>query len=96
MLHSVMRASHARSRTIPITYPASPPLSAKASQEHLVIHFGFGAPEAAAVQTGALIRSPEQSFIDNGERYWSASIVAAAKVDSNGKDSRETTRHPYR
>jgi hypothetical protein len=30
MLHSVMRASHARSRTIPITYPSFSP-SAKAS-----------------------------------------------------------------
>src|SRR5262249_7101208 len=31
--------------------PASPPPSAKASQGHLVIHFGFDAPEAAAELT---------------------------------------------
>jgi hypothetical protein len=43
-----------------------------------------------------LICNPERSFIDNGERYRSGSLVASAKVDSNGKNSREPTRHPYR
>jgi hypothetical protein len=51
MLHSVMRASHARSRTIPITYPSFSTTFGEASPGHLVLHFGFDAPEAAAELT---------------------------------------------
>src|SRR5262249_49513962 len=51
MLHSVMRANHARSRTIPITYPSFSTTFGESKPRALGHPLGFDAPEAAAELT---------------------------------------------